>query len=299
MRAPRILATLVPVLLVIGCAAPGPSAAPSSLADPPAEPIEAPAQRDGVAVTLLVDRGRVANGGDVTATVSIRNVAPGVMVWRGGGCELEGQFAITPPDHAIGAPPIGHAWDGDKNAIKQLALADAYTIRTPLPPRFAHVDIPFGCPANLAYHELQPAEEVRATVVWVASTVAGSPIPAGDYVLSVAVPFVGRDIPDPIAGGEPDPAPLPIVAALVVSVEGDPGVPSPSEAMDAILGDPAFTAWLPNHARRTWNSVAFRYVDGAWTLQLRYEPGRMMSVRRDPGTGAVTMNEGDAPDPQP
>ena len=222
-------------------------------------------------MTLSVDRTLVPAGGDLIAAVTVRNAAPGVVTWQGGGCELQGQFTVTPV-LTIGAPPIGHVWDGDKNVIKQLALPDAYAIRGPVPPDLAHVDVAFGCPADLAYNELKPGEQADATVVWVATTVAGSPAPAGDYEVAVAFPFVGRDIPDPIANFEAAAPVKPITARIVVTVEDHPAVPSASDAMDAVLGDAAFTAWLTEHRRESWESVAIRWVDGAWVVQVRYAP---------------------------
>src|SRR6185369_17903082 len=102
---------------------------------------------------------------------------------------------------------------------KQLALPEAYTIREPVPPDQAHVDVAFACPADLAYKQLKPGEQADATVVWVATTAAGSPAPAGDYEVAVAFPFLGRDIGDPLLNVEAAPAPKPITARIIVRVE--------------------------------------------------------------------------------
>ena len=287
-------ALLVPLALAVlalgACSGP-----PRASGDPqPAEPAQAIATSDGVGVTLSVDRTLVAAGGDLVAAVTVRNAAPGIVTWQGGGCELEGQFAVTPL-LTIGAAPIGHVWDGDKNVIKQLALPEAYTIREPVPPDQAHVDVAFACPADLAYKQLKPGEQAGATVVWVATTAAGSPAPAGDYEVAVAFPFMGRDIADPLASFEAAAPVKPITARIVVTVEDHAAGPSASDAMDAVLGDAAFTAWLTEHRRESWNSVAIRYIDGAWVVQVRYAPDRMLSARRDPGTGGVSLSEGPAP----
>ena len=294
MRATRPFTLLPPLVLAVfvvsACAAP-----PGASDGPPAiEPAEATATNNGVAVTLDVDRATVPAGGDVVATVTVRNTAPGVVTWQGGGCELEGQFAVTPP-MTMAAPPIGHVWDGDKNLIKQIALPDAYALRGPVPPQFAHVDVAFGCPADLAYNELKPGETAQATIVWVATTAAASPAPDGDYEVSVAFPYIGRDIGNPILDFTTIPAVTPITARLVVKVVDQPPVPSASDALDAILADAAFTSWLSEHRRDSWDGVAIRFVDGAWTVQVRYAPERMLSARRDPATGAVSLRVGSAP----
>jgi hypothetical protein len=291
MRAPSLLLALPFVCIVAwGCAS---QSGPTDR--PPPEPIQAEAARDGVAVTLAVDRARVAAGGDVVATVSVRNTGPGVVTWQGGGCELQGQFSVTSAK-SVPAAPIGHVWDGDKNLIKQLALPEAYAVRLPAPPELAHVDVAFGCTADLAYNELKPGEETHATVVWVASTVAGSPAPVGDYLVAVSFPYVGRDIVNPLMQSLDV---KPIVARLVVTVEDYPALPSAGEAMDAVFADAAFTAWLKDHPSRSWDSTAIRYVDGAWVVQVRYPPGRVLAARHDPATGAVTLAEEPAPNPRP
>jgi hypothetical protein len=284
--------SLLAALAVAACGAPASSNDGSS--GPGAEPVQADAARDGVSVTLAVDRDRVAAGGDMTATVWVRNNGVNAVTWQGGGCELQGQFSVT-PDKPLPAPPIGHVWDGDKNLLKQFALPDAYAARWPLPPEFAHRDdVAFGCTADLGYNQLQAGEETHATVVWVAATVGGSPLPAGDYLVAVDFPFVGREIGDPLLGkGIGDVKP--ISARLTVTVEDHPEMPPAIDAMDAILADPAFTAWLRDHASRTWNSTAIRWLDGAWVVQIRYEPGRLMSARRDPGSGGVTLAESAQP----
>jgi len=290
MRAPLLVPLALAVLGLGACSGP-----PGTTDGPPAiEPAEATATGNDVGVTLDVDRATVPAGGDVVATVTVRNVAPGVVTWQGGGCELQGEFTVT-PSKTMAAPPIGHVWDGDKNVIKQLALPDAYAIRGPVPPEFAHVDVAFGCTADLRYNDLKPGETVDATIVWVATTAAGSPAPAGDYEIAVGFPYVGRDLGDPALNIAGLPDAKPITARLVVSVVDQPAVPSASEAMDAILGDAAFTDWLTEHRRDSWESVAIRYVEGAWVLQIRIAPSRMLSAKRDPATGAVSLGVGPAP----
>ena len=297
------LALLATALVVAGCAAPAPvpsggSGAPSSAEPPPAEPVVATGTSDGVGVTLVVDRARVAAGGDVTANVSVRNLEPGVVTWQGGGCDLQGQFTVT-PTALLPAAPAGRVWDGDRDVIQQLALPDAYAIRSPVPPQLAHVDVAFGCTSDLRINELKPGEQAQASAVWVASTMAGSPVPAGDYVVAVSFPFIGRDLADPLKNFDITTSVKPITAQIVVSVEDHPAVAPASLAMDAILGDPALAAWQTRHPRERWSSTAIRYVDGAWVVRIRYEPDRMLSARQDPATGAVTLSEGPAPTPQP
>jgi hypothetical protein len=285
MRAPRLLSTvLLAAIVAAACADASPSSEPDG-------PVEALVNRDGVSVILAIDRGRIAAGDDLTATVTVRNVGPDPVTWQGGGCELQGTISVTPAK-ALPQPPAGPVVGGGEAAIRQLVLPDASTIRWPTPPEVAHRDIAWGCPANLAFNELLPGDETRATVVWVASTVAGSPAPAGDYLVEVGFPFMGRGLANPPADFRGDRDVDPITARLVVSVEGGPPAPSAEDAVDTILGDPAFAAALEEHPRRIWESVALRWVDGGWVVQVRYRPGSLLEGRLDPATGRVLVRDG-------
>ena len=286
MRAPRIASLLCLVALAASaCASPAPSD------DEPAGPIEASAMRDGISVALAVDHARIPPGGDVTASVLVGNAGPGPVTWQGGGCELQGTFSVTPVAALPQIPPDPDVLGDGTAVIRQLALPDAYAIRWPTPPEFAHADLNWGCPANLAFNELQAGDQARATVVWVASTAAGSPAPPGEYVVEVAFPFIGRGL----AGGPPDfnqdRDVKPIRARIVVAVEAGAPTPAPDEAIDAILADRAFGAALEQHPRRIWESVAFRWIDGAWVVQVRYTPGGLLEGRLAPG-GAVLVRDG-------
>jgi hypothetical protein len=283
-------------MLVAGCSSTAPSSDPTL---PLPEPIEAVATHDGVQVALGVDRARVGPGGDVTATVIVRNGGPGAVTWQGGGCELQGQFTVARLGQAA-PPPAGQiVRPGDKGAIKDLALPEATAIRIPVPPEWAHNDedgVVFGCPANLAFNELQPGAETRATVAWVASTPAGSPVPAGDYEVAVTFPYLGRGLAGPPLDFEFEDDLTPVTARLVITVDPGPPLPPAEAAMDTILGDPAFSAALERHPRRIWESTSMRWIDGGWVVRVRYQPGGLLEGRLDPATGAVIVRDGLAGD---
>jgi hypothetical protein len=289
MRAPHLLVLLSLAAVAAACSMlPGPTNEPD---DPPFEPVQVGSTRDDVEVILGVDRGFVPAGGDLTADVLVRNLGLDTVLWQGGGCDLQGEFAIT-PIKPLAAAPAGPVWAGDKGVIQQLALPDAYTSRPATPPEFAHRDVNWGCTSDLRFHELRPGEETTARIIWVASTVAGSPVPGGDYRVSVRFPFVGRGLAGPPPDFEVQRDVKPITAELLISVEDHPPLPPAVEAMNAVLEHPAFTAWLEVHPRQIWNSTALRWIDGAWVVQVRYQPDKMLSARVDPATGIVTLADG-------
>ena len=286
MRPPRIASLLAFVALAASACA---SAAPPD--DAPAAPVETTAMRDGISVALAVDQVRIPPGGDVTASVLVGNAGPGPVTWQGGGCELQGTFSVTPVAALPQVPPNPVVLGDGTAVIRQLALPDAYAIRWPTPPEFAHADLNWGCPANLAFNELLAGDQVRATVVWVASTAAGSPAPAGEYVVEVAFPFIARGLANVPLDFQQARDVKPIKARIVVTVEAGAPVPSPDVAIDAILADRAFGAALEQHPRRIWESVAFRWIDGGWVVQVRYTPGGLLEGRLAPG-GAVLVRDG-------
>ena len=295
MRAPRsVIALSLAGLLLGACSTTDPSASTHPLP----EPIEAVATHDGVQVGLGVSQARVPPGGEVAATVVVRNGAPGAVTWQGGGCELQGQFTVTPLGQAAPAP-AGQAWPGDKGVIKKLALPEATAIRIPVPADWAHNDddgVAFGCDASLAFNELLPGAETRATVVWVASTAGGVPVPAGDYEVAVTFPYIGRGLAGPPLDFAFEEDLTPVTARLVITVDPGPALPPAAAAMDAILGDPAFTAALEQHPRQIWESTSMRWVDGAWVVRVRYQPGGLLEGRLDPASGAVIVSDGLAGD---
>jgi hypothetical protein len=286
MHARRIVVLVsIAAVAAVACAAPTPSE------DELGGPIEATTVQEGVSLVLAVDRALVAPGGDVTVGVLVGNAGPGPVTWQGGGCDLQGDITVTPVE-PLPVPPGGPVVGDGKAAIRQLAIADAYAIRWPSPPEFAHGDINWGCTAELRFNTLEAAEETRASVVWVASTVAGSPAPPGDYIVEVTFPYVGRGLANPPMEFQHERDVKPIRTRLLITVEEGPPLPSPDEAMDAILAAPAFGAGLERHPRRVWDSTMMRWTGGAWVVQVRYRPGGLLEGRLDPASGTVVVRDG-------
>jgi hypothetical protein len=282
MRPPEIVAVLA-ILILAGC---GQAARPGF-----ADPVVGTTISDGVSVTLAVTPARVAPGGDVTAIVAIRNAGQGPITWQGGGCDLQSDVSVTPikalPELGTGVV-IG---DGGA-AVRALVLPDAYQLRWPSPPELAHADLTWGCPPALTFHSLGAGEEARAEIVWVASTIAGSSAPAGDYVVDARFPYVGRGLAnasvDMLLGLE-----LHLITARVtISVDAGRPAPGPEDAVDAILAAPGFGEALERHPRRTWESTQLRWIDGAWVVQVRYAPGGLLEGRFDAGSGRVLIRDG-------
>mgnify|MGYP003693839959 CR=1 FL=1 len=125
------------------------------------------------------------------------------------------------------------------------------------------------CP-DLAYNELKPGEQADAT-----SRLGGDD---GGRLACSGRRLRGRSRPSRSSGvtsrtrlaNFEAAAPVkPITARIVVTVGDHPAVPSASDAMDAVLGDAAFTAWLTEHRRGVGSPSQSAGSTGAWVVQIR------------------------------
>ena len=272
-------------LWVGSCSRPAAATAPSGEPTPHLlEPIEAVATHDGVQVALGVDPARVAPGGDVAATVVVRNGAPGAVTWQGGGCELQGQFTVTPLGQAAPAP-AGQCVAGRQGRDQGARPARGH--RDP-DPRAARVrppdDVAFGCTSDLAFNELQPGAETRANVVWVASTAAGVPVPAGDYEVAVTFPYVGRGLAGPPLDFDFADDLTPVTARLVIT-RRIPGLPVPPAEAARWTRSSAIRRSPPRSSSIHAGSGSRPRCAGstaAWVVQVRYQPGGLLEGRVDP-----------------
>src|SRR5688500_17196371 len=77
------------------------------------------AVRDGVAVTLALDRGRLPAGDRTWALVIVENRSPVDVIYRGGGCDFLADVGIEVAAPVAGA--AGRQWDGAAGDFKRLA----------------------------------------------------------------------------------------------------------------------------------------------------------------------------------
>lgn len=270
------------VSLQVACGGPAPSSAPGT-----AEPVPARAvvERDGVRVTLTIDRQRVEVGGRVNARVEVVNFQPGIVFWQGGGCDLKGAFHLTGPDQ--GPEARGRAWPGDLGILKSVSLFGGLGGFVP-PEALVQGRPMLSCPADLRVNELASAETVSAEAIWTTSHVNGLPAVPGPYVVSVSFPFLARQNAGPFPG-DPLADRRPIDVQLPFVVEGSPVVAiSQGQAIDAALGHGPFAAWLTDVPRARWNEGRMDYANGAWVFTLRVGgPEERAIVTIDATSGAV------------
>jgi hypothetical protein len=259
----------------VGSSTPGSASTPGEPA-PASVPVAVPvarAIRDGVIVELRLESGQVAAGRALLARVSVSNVAPGSVFWRGGGCDLLQDLTLTGPPLAATAPVPNPPLGDDPAAVAALVRWASgvgeiahETFRPPdLPPGMA-----FACTSDLRINELAPgaAEVIQAT--WPGTTTDTLPAPAGRYLARVSFPFLARLHARPFLG-DPFTDKDPIVAELGFEVVGPAWAGlSARDAIDAALADMQVADWIAQDLpRQRVGGVRIRLVDGtAWRIEI-------------------------------
>jgi hypothetical protein len=316
----RWLSTMVVSLLLVGCtafsggspsiraAAPSASAAPSRSPAPgpsssvepsaastpvrptpiPAEPIEATEERDGISVTLALERDRVRAGDPLRFVIRAANAGRGPAAWADGQCNLIASVRIVGPP----APPepAGRSWSGDAEILKRTTLATDRPAGAALTlEQWERGDRSGGCDSlGGIVDEISVGGQSEFGGVWPGTTSTGAPVPGGPYIATAAFPYLGLSADTPSGGWSPDDIdPITVSVPVTVVPVVRPQV-SPGEAMDAVLEDPEFAAWLPSLVRERWDGGDLRYEDGSWVFVLGFdmEAGRA-EVRVDASTGIV------------
>jgi hypothetical protein len=209
--------------------------------------------RDGVRVTLTLERTPLPSTQRTRAIVVVDNLSPDVRRWQGGGCN----FLATVTIHtAVDVhPDPGVTWPGAAGKFKRWASpgSDPSDDAPFVDERFADDPEKLVCPANLAINHLQPGQRLEMRVVW-NGEVASVAAPAGPATVLAEFPYLG-DVPegvDPIEGSRP------ITASIDTTVVGA-GVAflSADQIIDAALADSRFAAWVDLAAPSKWQGVDF------------------------------------------
>jgi hypothetical protein len=324
MLARRLTMSLVVIALggLAACSAPA-SRAPASLATPSvatsfvaslAPDLEG--QRDGLLVTVDLDHDTVEPGGDITATVSVRNDRSDPATLLFGLC---GAVASVHAEVPIPWDPTGRDWDGIAAEFKRFVLTEGMQpgiVSASLPERVDAIATP--CPEmdGMGEETLGPGETKTSALTWAAALAKGR--------LETGVPAQPGEVPyhvDVVYDPEPPP-PTPVcnqwcgnptggtakVFTLdgAIQVEGPaPKVVTAGQAVDALLGDAGFGAWLAKQPRKTWSgtNVYLQNWNGggsvvpkglSWDIELFREKGvprNWAMAFVDPFTGEVRRVE--------
>ena len=265
-----------------------PTVGPTSIVEPgpsiEAIPIDVTAERDGMIVTLTLGAQRIAAGDPLALTIRVRNDGPGVASFVGTDCQVVSAVSIEGPRLPERDP--GRTWEGDADILKRTTLSgDA-----PFGPALTRAQweagwLEGGCDAVGHVAQLNAGQTVTLDGIWPTLTPFGEPVRGGQYRVTLALGYLGRE-PDP----DLDDVPSPIEASGVVVIEPatvPPGI-SPAQAMDTVLADPTFAAWLARLPLERWDGGDLRYGDRQWRFTVGFDMGEGEArVRVDAISGLV------------
>ncbi len=242
----------------------GESAAPSS---EPSVAQESPPQATsgslaatdaGLSMTATLSSNDVAPGGRLTISVTIRNDRTVPVILAAGPCGAPATMFATVP---MPTEPAGRTWDGIAGAFKSFALAQANG-NGGAPPTLPFSSYATASPCNQDATEttLDPGRTVVAKLIWKAELVAGVAALPGPVAFEVSV---GHDP----TGGPPSYPPSykgplaswwktyqQLTVGGTVNITGSsPSVVTVGEALDSMLADHRFAAWLSEQPASTWS----------------------------------------------
>jgi len=261
----RTLGLTIALLIAVGCASPAPQptnpAVPASAATDPAgvepgRPIAG--TQDGLTVGAVFNRGSVEPGGTITIDVTVRNDRSTPAIVAIGTC---GAPATLYADVAVPWEPQGRTWDGIAGEFKQYALTQGFG-GGGVPANQALRVEPKGqsCPVDPGEVRLLPGETNSKRLTWTAAIVDGVPALPGPIPMHLGLSY---DRPDPLPTPDCNPfcgmRMIPwksLSADGAIRVDGNgPRIVTAGEALDAMLSDPQFEAWLPLQPSRTWSNA--------------------------------------------
>jgi hypothetical protein len=248
---------------------------------------------DGLTMTVRVTTPIVAVGGHVGIEVKVEN-ARETPVEHSVQCDAQ---VTASADLPIPLAPAGRAWDGIAGKFK------GYVLIQGMAPGAVPADTPitvhapaFPCDAFDGEAFLEPGGVIEETLSLPTDLVEGVPAAPGRYELEVLFLYDRQ----PLAGGMVKYEELRLTSDFT-AVGQIPAVVSGAQAIDAMLAEPRFGAWLAQLPSTTWTNanLFLEHGDGqsnvvpkgtTWSVELFRENGvpRNWAIGHvDPFTGAV------------
>lgn len=231
---------------------PTPPASPARLDSPGPVPAAAvaTAAADGLVLSVTVPSGELATGAPVAIAIEVMNESAGPLVVGASECGPAAQFFVQAP---LPAGKAGKTWSGTAAAFKAFALSSHHPAGgLPADGRLPLV-MEGRCAAPSAELVVATGERRRSTFVWTAELVAGVPVGPGEATYTAALAYA--DEPGRLLPSRPDwqiPKQLSVSGTLrFVAGQGDQPI-SAGEAIDAVLSDERFSAWLERHDPAQW-----------------------------------------------
>lgn len=280
-----VASTLAAAFAIQACGGQPPSSTPSAGR-------AASASRDGIVITLAIDRDTVETGQELRGRVQVRSVAVDPILWWGGTCRLDSVIAVG--SVAIDAPADdGLAWASDAAQLKAELLSGSTVPATPSamadPTGLADPGDPSTCRADRGFNTLEPGQNLAAQVAWRAVDLLGAPLPPGEYHVGAAFPRVGPEaaIDPALIDRARDLVPLDVEVPLVLT-GSRPGL-SAGQAVDRVLANPDAVRWLAAHPAPTWQATALRWAGDRWLVEVRTSSGSEARLSVDGRSGSVEV----------
>lgn len=234
-------------LAVVGVAVAAPASGAIRVGQPLASfsGIAAEASADDLRMTVTAATDRVSSGGELQLAVSVHNAGASrvsIASWECG--------APIAVEATLGAPsnPGRDLADPLEAELRALAVVpNANAVGSGVITRPSECAIPDD-KQTIGDQELAPGQALSATTPWSAELVDGVPAPTGDATLTVRVAY--RE------AGKAQAPYKPLVATTKILVsEGEKAPISATQALDAVLDEEAFSAWLRAAPSSSWTSA--------------------------------------------
>lgn len=286
----------------------GPTADPSpydptpvpTIVQRPGQPVTGTVEENGIRVTLVLDRDRIAYGERAWADVTVVNTGTDDVYW---GHPLNCDFAASvsvmtqqPLELAYGRTD----WPGDLDVLKSVTIGTE-----PLSIGLGEVVAYFspeawidliggrGC-VTMGVTEILPSGgQLTYRSAWdadgpygVPMRRSGVPTRPGEYQVAAAFYYMTRGFPP---GTEPIDN-LAVEAAVPLIVDS-PNVEylSPGETVDRVLANPDFLDLYQDAPRSRWQASTLDFEDGGWVMRLYLDgPHEAIVVHVNAISGRVT-----------
>jgi hypothetical protein len=257
----------------------------------PVEPMVATVEKDGIRLTLDVDRNRVAFEQRVWATVTIENIGSDAVYWgHSSTCRWAGSVQAEAEDSR--PLPYGRTdWGGELAILKTVTVRDEGTQWFFTPEVAVDFEGNWGCTSDLVVSELLPAGRMTSRFAWDTVGPHGMPPRPGVYTVAATFDYMGRGTEAP----DLPPDTREIGLQLPLDVDGvDIDYVAPGEAVDRLFADESFLSALVDAPRDRWAGSEIWYgsrdtASGsrAWVFMLQLEPDRAIHATIDPVNGDV------------
>ena len=249
-------------------ASPQDTLSPGGGASPPGNPASSPAgpgatfvaEADGYTLSVTVDRMVVAPGDTVTFTSSFHNGTAEPIDLAGRGCSAAGSIHL---EVAMPREPFGRTWTGIAGEFKDYVLSQG--MGPGIVPALDPLSIParaMPCVDGDFDGTLEPGGTVTGSLTWRAEIVRGVTALPGDISFTAAAGYDQQNeapsYPPGYTGIRGSWTPMfkqLTVAGHLTMTGGAPAIKGPGEAIDALLGDPAFATWLAEQPSSTWTNA--------------------------------------------